>query len=55
MERFYLEQKEYKPGRKLKKDYIEHINSLLKADLDGLDKMTIASLEALGEAICASR
>ena len=50
-ERFYLAQKEYKPKRKLKKDYIEFINNTLESDIEGLDKCTIATLEKLGDVL----
>lgn len=50
-ERFYLAQKEYKPKRKLKADYIDYLSSILEVDLEGLDKMTIKNIEALTNAV----
>lgn len=50
-DRFYMQQQEYKPKRRLKKDIIADIHAALRVEVPGLDKLTIASLDALLEAI----
>jgi len=40
-----------KPKRKLKADYVSELNSLLGAEVPGLEKLTIASLTELTKAI----
>jgi len=50
-DRFYQQQKEHKPKRVLKKDWIKEINLLLGEDISGLDKCTIATLTHLSESI----
>ena len=40
-----------KPKRRLKKDITAEIGQLLGREIDGLDKCTIATLDALTEAI----
>ena len=50
-DRFYMQQKDYKPGRILKRDIIPEIHSLLNREIEGLDKLTIKSLTELTEAI----
>lgn len=61
-DRFYNQQNEYlgrtranksapKPKRKLKKDYVAQVAEILGEEVPGLDKLTIASLEALIDAI----
>lgn len=52
-DRFYEQQKVYKPKRMLKKDYIAEVSTLLGQDISGLDKCTIATLEDLIDAIKA--
>lgn len=52
-DRFYEQQKTFKPKRKLKKNYIGEVNKLLSQDISGLDKCTIATLEDLVDAIKA--
>jgi len=47
-DRFYAQQKAYKPKRKLKKDVIaELIAELSGREVSGLDRLTIDSLEQL--------
>jgi hypothetical protein len=50
-DRFYEQQKNYKPKRRLKKDVIAEVHKLLGAEVPGLDRMTIASIDALYDAI----
>lgn len=50
-DRFYMQQKNFKPKRKLKKDVIAEITALLGVEVEGLDKCTIATLDALIVAI----
>ena len=53
-DRFYMQQKNHKPKRRLKKDVIADIHKLLGEEVPGLDRMTIPSLDALYAAIyCA--
>lgn len=49
--RFYEQQKAYKPKRRLKKDVIAEMQELLKAEVGGLDRLTIAALDELQDAI----
>ena len=60
--RFYMQQKKAmgtrwkadgsgKAKRRLKKDVIEEVTSLLDVQVDGLDKCTVATLESLVQAI----
>lgn len=44
-DRFYTQQKNRK--RRLKKDVIANLNKLLGAEIKGLDRLTIATLEDL--------
>lgn len=44
-----------KPKRRLKKDVVAHVNCILETEVSGLDRMTIASLEELVEALKAAR
>ena len=50
-ERFYLQQKKHKPGRRLKADIVKEVNELLGKEVKGLDKLTIAALDELYAAI----
>ena len=51
-DRFYMQQKEYKPKRRFKKDIIAEITAMLGGrEVPGLDKCTIATLDDLIEAI----
>jgi len=50
-DRFYMQQKEYKPKRRLKADVIADITNLLGRTVPGLDKCTIATLDELTDAI----
>ena len=46
-----MQQKKYKPKRKSKKDVIADLHKWVGAEVPGLDRMTIASLDALYDAI----
>lgn len=46
-DRFYEQQKKYKPKRRLKKDVIAEITKLLSTEIKGLDRCTIATLDEL--------
>ena len=46
-DRFYEEQKRFKPTRRLKRDIVVEVNRLLPAEVPGLDKLTKNSLEIL--------
>ncbi len=51
-DRFYMQQKEYKPKRRLKKDIIVELTSELGGiEVPGLDRCTIATLDALVDAV----
>lgn len=50
-DRFYMQQQKHKPKRRLKKDIVEEIETFLNSKVDGLDKLTIATLDDLFEAI----
>jgi hypothetical protein len=51
-DRFYQQQKEYKPGRRLKKDVIAELTEVLGGrEVSGLDRCTIATLDSLIDAI----
>lgn len=51
-DRFYLQQKEYKPGRRLKKDVIAELTEALNGrEIKGLDRCTIQALDDLIDAI----
>ena len=50
-DRFYEQQSKHKPKRVLKKDIIAEINEILRVEMLGLDKCTIATLTQLTEAI----
>ena len=51
-DRFYMQQKDYKPGRRLKKDVIAELTHVLNGrKIDGLDRCTIKTLDDLIEAI----
>jgi len=54
-DRFYAQQKAYKPKRRLKRDIIVDIERVLTIPVSGLDRMTCESLEALLAAIAARR
>jgi hypothetical protein len=54
-DRFYMQQKNYKPKRRLKADVIAEIDILLNEHVEGLDKCTIATLDALASAILSSQ
>lgn len=46
-DRFYMQQKNYKPKRRLKKDVIADLEKLMGQSVPGLDRMTITSLDNL--------
>lgn len=46
-DRFYMQQKEYKPKRRLKADIVKDIGQLLGTEILGLAKMTIVDLDTL--------
>ena len=50
-DRFYTQQKNYKPKRRLKKDVILELHKLLGTEVAGLDRMTIEALDNLHRAI----
>jgi len=50
-DRFYKQQKEYKPKRRLKKDAIADLEQLLGSKVEGLDRATIATIDSLTEAL----
>lgn len=50
-DRFYDQQKNYKPKRRLKKDIIANFESLLGQEVKGLDRLTIETLDNLHEAV----
>jgi|19_taG_2_1085344.scaffolds.fasta_scaffold00062_36 hypothetical protein len=49
-DRFYAQQKAHKPGRRLKKHAIEELEQLI-GPINGLDRATIATIDALTEAV----
>jgi hypothetical protein len=50
-DRFYNQQKNYKPKRVLKKDVIADLEELLGCKANGLDRMTIPNIKELTEKI----
>lgn len=50
-DRFYMQQKNHKPKRRLKKDIIVEICNILGKPVLGLDKCTIETLDNLQDAI----
>ena len=50
-DRFYAQQKDYKPGRRLKKDVVIELNSLFHTPILGLERLTIATLDELIAAV----
>lgn len=50
-DRFYTQQKNYKPKRRLKADIIVELDKLLGKHVDGMDRLTIKALDDLIEAI----
>jgi len=50
-ERFYLAQKNYKPKRRLKKDVIVELDSILGVHVEGMDRLTIKTLDELIEVL----
>ena len=51
-DRFYQQQKEHKPGRRLKKDIIAELTKVLGGrEVKGLDRCTIQTLDDLIDAV----
>ena len=50
-DRFYLQQKNHKPKRRLKKDAIADLEQLLGTEVKGLDRATIETIDNLTEAV----
>ena len=50
-DRFYAQQKAHKPGRRLKKDVILNFERVLGSHVDGLDRLTIKTLDELTLAV----
>jgi hypothetical protein len=50
-DRFYQQQKAYKPKRRLKKDVIAELTEILNQEVKGLDRCTIATLDSLIDAV----
>lgn len=51
-DRFYIQQKNYKPKRRLKKDIIAELTAELGGvQVNGLDRCTIATLDELIDAV----
>ena len=54
-DRFYMQQKNYKPKRRLKKDVIARLTRVLNGnEVKGLDRLTIATLDELTDTICGT-
>lgn len=50
-DRFYFQQQNYKPKRRLKKDIVSSIEEMLSKPLPSLNKMTNKDLEELEDAM----
>ena len=50
-DRFYMQQKNHKVPRKLKKHVIADLHVLLGTKVEGLDRLTIKTLEELCDAL----
>ena len=50
-DRFYTQQKNFKPKRRLKKDVIAEFEAMIGEEVSGLDRLTIAALDELTEAV----
>lgn len=50
-DRFYIAQKNYKPKRRLKKDVIQELDEVLGSHVDGMDRLTIKTLDDLIETL----
>ena len=51
-DRFYEQQKQYKPKRRLKKDVVADLYALLSVEnIDNIDRLTIKGLDQLTDAI----
>lgn len=53
-DRFYLAQKNHKPGRRLKVHAIAELDELLDTKVEGLNRLTIKSIDSLTAAIIAT-
>lgn len=54
-DRFYMQQKNHKPKRRLKKDVIARLHTILGYKVEGLDRLTIKSLDELTTAVASLR
>jgi hypothetical protein len=50
-DRFYMQQKNHKPKRRLKKDIIAELDDVLGTHIEGMDRLTIKTLDKLIEHI----
>lgn len=50
-DRFYIQQKNHKPGRRLKVDVVAELDAALGSHVEGMDRLTIKALDELIEAI----
>jgi hypothetical protein len=50
-DRFYEAQKNYKPKRRLKADILKELDEVLGSHVEGLDRLTIKSLDSLIETL----
>lgn len=50
-DRFYTQQKNHKPGRRLKKDVVANLEKVLGAEVAGLDRLTIKTLDELTDVV----
>ena len=50
-DRFYIAQKNYKPKRRLKKDVIQELDEVLGTHVEGMDRLTIKTLDDLIETL----
>lgn len=50
-DRFYAQQKDHKPKRRLKADVIAELQGYFIVEVSGLDRLTIKSLEELIQAV----
>ena len=50
-DRFYAQQKNFKPKRRLKVDVIKELDEALGSHVEGMDRLTIKALDDLIEAL----
>lgn len=50
-DRFYEQQKSYKPKRRLKKDVVAELDAVLGVHVEGMDRLTIKALDDLIDAV----